>query len=65
MKMCPNLRGGVLSLGAGEAGACEVFCQAIECELATQGFLVLIGRDVFERCVLTFDGPRGRFVLDF
>lgn len=29
----------------------------IECDLASQNFLALVGRDVLSRCQLCFDGP--------
>lgn len=38
---------------------------AIEAELAFQGFHVLIGRDVLEKCILTYNGPQGIFSLEF
>jgi hypothetical protein len=37
----------------------------IQCDFSTQGFDALIGRDVLERCVFTFDGPKDTFRLDF
>lgn len=37
----------------------------IEAEFASQGFLALIGRDILNRCILTFDGPRGSFSLSW
>ena len=54
-----------ITLGAGHEGSFEVLCEVIECELASQGFFALIGRDVLSRCVLTFDGPANRFILKF
>jgi predicted aspartyl protease len=52
-------------LGAGEPGRIEFVSRVIESELASQGFLALIGRDVLSRCILTFDGPADRFVLEY
>lgn len=37
----------------------------IECEFASRGFYALIGRDILNRCVLTFDGPAGSFHLSW
>jgi hypothetical protein len=34
-------------------------------ELAEQNFYALIGRDILSRCVLTYDGPRGRYELSW
>jgi hypothetical protein len=39
--------------------------QITEAELASQGFFVLIGRDILDSCVLTYDGPRSRFTLEY
>jgi hypothetical protein len=39
---------------------------AIETQLLeSQGFHVLIGRDVLQHCMLVFDGRNGRFSLAF
>ena len=59
------LRLAILTIGAGRPGSLAVVCQVIECELASQGFFALIGRDVLSKCILTYDGPADRFILDF
>ena len=55
----------MISLGVGKRGMVSVACEVVECQLAHHGFLVLVGRDVLSRCILTFDGPADRFLLDF
>jgi hypothetical protein len=37
----------------------------ISCEFASRGFHALIGRDILNRCVLTYDGPAGVFRLEW
>lgn len=37
----------------------------IACGLASEGFQALIGRDVLDCCVLTYDGPNRCFTLVF
>jgi hypothetical protein len=37
----------------------------IETDLASQGFELLIGRDILARCVLNYDGPNGIFSIAF
>jgi hypothetical protein len=37
----------------------------ISCELATQGFLALIGRDLLQYCRLIYDGPQNSFTLEY
>ena len=36
---------------------------AIEADIATHGYFALVGCDVLDRCVLTYDGPAGAFTL--
>jgi hypothetical protein len=36
-----------------------------EASLASQGFLVLIGRDVLKHCLLIDNGPLNQFSLSF
>jgi hypothetical protein len=38
---------------------------AIEADLASEGFLALIGRDILDHCIFTLNGPAGTFHLDF
>jgi hypothetical protein len=39
--------------------------QIVDCELASQGFFALIGRNVLDACQFTYDGPRGAFTLQY
>ena len=39
--------------------------QIIGCELASQGFYALIGRDFLEACRFVYDGPRKTFTLEY
>ena len=52
-------------LGSGRSGSRSVVCEVIGSKFAGQGFLALIGRDVLSQCVLTYDGPADRFVLEY
>jgi hypothetical protein len=38
---------------------------AVESQLATEGFLALIGWDILSHCILRCDGPRKRYRLKF
>jgi hypothetical protein len=35
------------------------------CELASQGFFALIGRDLLQHCRFVYDGPRNSFTLEY
>jgi hypothetical protein len=35
------------------------------CELASQGFFALIGRDLLQYCRLVYDGPKNSFTLEY
>lgn len=37
----------------------------IESDFSTRAFQVLVGRDILESCAFTYDGPTGRFVLEW
>jgi hypothetical protein len=37
----------------------------ISCELASQGFMALIGRDLLRYCRLVYDGPNNSFTLEY
>ena len=37
----------------------------IESALASEGFLAIIGWDILKKCILTCDGPAGKFRLEF
>ena len=52
-------------LGEGQPNPLVKNVLAIEADLASQGFLALIGRDILEHCAFTLDGPAGMFRLDF
>ena len=39
--------------------------RVIEAELAHQGIQALIGRDILESCLMTYDGQAGTFALGF
>lgn len=51
----------MISLGASEAEPLVLTISVIEAEFASQGFLGLIGRDILNAGVLTYDGPAGVF----
>lgn len=52
-------------LGEGASSPLVRNVLAVEADLASQGFLALIGRDILRYCVFTLDGPAGTFRLDF
>lgn len=54
-----------LVVGEGQPGALVFTLPVIESELATQGFLALVGRDVLDSCVLVYDGPASKFTLEW
>lgn len=37
----------------------------LSCELATQGFFALIGRDLLRHCRFLYDGPNDSFTLEY
>ncbi len=39
--------------------------RAVGVDLSGQGYIVLLGRDFLARCVLTYNGPFGQFILSF
>ena len=39
--------------------------EVIESDFAIQGFYGLIGRDILRHCIFTFDGPSGRFTIQY
>jgi hypothetical protein len=39
--------------------------RAMDADLWTHGFQVLIGRDVLRYCRFSYDGPAGLFTLDY
>jgi hypothetical protein len=52
-------------IGEGLPTALHLTVQVIESEFASQGFYLLIGRDVLEHCVFTYDGPTARWTLKY
>jgi hypothetical protein len=39
--------------------------RVIEAELAHQGIHTLVGRDILQSCLMTYDGQAGTFALGF
>jgi len=54
-----------LALGDSGSPPLAVTVQVIECEFASRGFFALIGRDILDRCILTYDGPAQTFTLSW
>jgi hypothetical protein len=54
-----------LVLGEHERRPLVVTLPVIEAELASQGFFVLIGRDVLNKCTFTYDGKKNNFTLRY
>jgi len=52
-----------LVLGIGTNRPLEATVPVIESEFRSRGFDALIGRDLLNLCVLTYDGPAGQFTL--
>jgi hypothetical protein len=52
-------------LGHDQPAALHLTLSVIESGFASEGFLVLIGRDVLSRCTFTYHGPTGRYSLDW
>jgi hypothetical protein len=52
-------------LGMGEGEPLTLTISVIEAEFASQGFLGLIGRDILNAGVLTYDGPAGVFTFSW
>jgi hypothetical protein len=52
-------------IGEGQPKALLRTLSVIECELASEGFYVIVGRDVLEDCVFTYNGPKARFSLKY
>jgi hypothetical protein len=53
------------TLGEGTEAPLEKPLLVIEADFSRRGFLALIGRDLLQWCVFTYDGPGGRFTLGF
>jgi hypothetical protein len=60
-----NLYDACFVLGEGHSKALHLTLSVIESEFASQGFFVLIGRDVLEHCVFTYDGRTAKHTLEF
>ena len=54
-----------LTIGASKPDPATFTLGVIASDLASEGFLALIGWDVLSQCVLTCDGPVGLFSLSF
>ncbi len=54
-----------LILGEGSPNPLTMTIPVVESDFASEGFYVLIGRDVLARCVLTYNGPQSLFELRF
>jgi hypothetical protein len=52
-----------LILGEGHPFPLVLTVPVVACDLTSQGFDALIGRDVLGRCQLHYDGPAGTFTL--
>lgn len=52
-------------VGEGQPKPLHLNLLVIATGLASEGFSVLVGRDVLEHCVLTFEGPTARYKLVF
>lgn len=52
-------------IGDPAEGALHLVRPVISVSLASEGFQALIGRDVLDHCVLTYDGPNNRFTLAY
>ena len=50
-----------LVIGESQPVPLSLTTPVIACDFASRGFMALIGRDVLNLCVLTFNGPAGRF----
>jgi hypothetical protein len=51
--------------GDGKPGPRTYTLELIETDLASQGFDLLVGRDILARCILNYDGPNGVFSIAF
>lgn len=52
-------------LGDGQTDALADTCEAVCCDFSCSGFQAIIGRNLLNRVVLTYDGPVGMFRLDW
>jgi hypothetical protein len=60
-----NLYDVCLILGESQPQSLALVLPVIESEFASQGFEVLIGRDVLQKCDLRYDGPKNTFSLTY
>ena len=60
-----NVYDATLALGEATDKPLTVTTSGIACHFADRGFLALIGRDLLQHCVLTYDGPTGRYRLEW
>lgn len=54
-----------LIVGEGQADALVLTLPVIESDFSTRAFQVLVGRDVLQSCAFVYDGPTGRFALEW
>ncbi len=54
-----------LVFGDGKPDSRTYTLDFIETELASQGFELLVGRDILAKCLLNYNGPNGIFDLSF
>jgi hypothetical protein len=52
-------------LGSLAGGVTSFNVEAVRSDLASEGFLAIIGWDILSKCVLLCDGPAGTFRLDY
>lgn len=53
------------TLGAGQDDPLTKTILVIEADFSQRGFLALVGRDLLQYCVFTYDGPGEQFTLNF
>lgn len=52
-------------IGEGQSYPLTMVLPAIGVAIANQGFCALIGREILNHCVLTYDGPKQKFYIDY
>lgn len=52
-------------VGEGHPKPLVLTLPVLACDLASEGFLALIGRDILDQCFLMYDGPSSIFTLFF
>lgn len=54
-----------LTIGRTSRGSATFVVNVIGADLASEGFLAILGWDILNYCVLTCNGPAGKFSIDF